>query len=282
MALNNRKIAFIGAGHITNILLDNLVKAEKISSHLPIVSDPDKCKLQQLGEKHKIKMAQDNSDATNKGDFIFINVPPQVTGDVIAELSQKQFPKNKLIVSLAAGISINAYDSLGNEIPVVRALPNPPSQVGMGIAALCFNAYVNDEQKNDIFELFSSLGEYVVLREEHINAVTSLSSPAATYLFFQSLIDAGVRAGIDNKTSTKIVYQTIVGAMEVWKQRQVSPNELLSEASTPGGISIESIFTLEQYSFRAALNEAINQGALKAQKLGDAVQNTEAPKGFVM
>jgi pyrroline-5-carboxylate reductase len=275
MALNNRKIAFIGAGHITNILLDNLIKAEKISSHLPIVSDPDKFKLQQLGEKHKIKMAQDNSDAINKGDFIFINVPPQVTGDVIAELSQKKFPKTKLIVSLAAGISINAYDSLGTEIPVVRALPNPPSQVGMGIAALCFNAYVNDEQKNDVFELFSSLGEYVVLREEHINAVTSLSSPAATYLFFQSLIDAGVRAGIDNKTSTKIVYQTIVGAMEVWMQRQVSPNELLSEASTPGGISIESIFTLEQYSFRAALNEAINQGALKAQELGDAVQNTE-------
>jgi pyrroline-5-carboxylate reductase len=275
MALNNRKIAFIGAGHITNILLDNLVKAEKISSHLPIVSDPDKSKLQQLGEKHKIKMAQDNSDATNKGDFIFINVPPQVTGDVIAELRQKQFPKNKLIVSLAAGISIDAYVSLGNEIPVVRALPNPPSQVGMGIAALCFNDYVNEEQKNDIFELFRSLGEYVVLREELINSVTSLSSPAATYLFFQSLIDAGVRAGIDNKTSTKIVYQTIVGAMEVWKQRQVSPNELLSEASTPGGISIESIFTLEQYSFRAALNEAINQGALKAHELGDAVQNTE-------
>jgi pyrroline-5-carboxylate reductase len=281
MALNNRKIAFIGAGHITNILLDNLVKAEKISSHLPIVSDPDKYQLEQLGKKHKIKMAQDNSDATNQGDLIFINVPPQVAGNVIAELSQKQFPKNKLIVSLAAGISINAYDSLGIETPVVRALPNPPSQVGKGIAALCFNAYVNDEQKNDIFELFSSLGEYIVLREEHINAVTSLSSPAATYLFFQSLIDAGVRAGIDNKTSTKIVYQTIVGAMEVWKQRQVSPNELLSEASTPGGISIESIFTLEQYSFRAALNEAINQGALKAQELGDAVQNTETPKVFV-
>ncbi len=275
MALDNRKIAFIGAGHITNILLDNLTKAEKMSSHLPIVSDPDKYKLQQLGEKHKIEMAHDNSDATNKGDFIFINVPPQVAGDVIAELSQKPFPKDKLIISLAAGISINTYDRLGNETPIVRALPNPPSQVGMGIAALCFNAYVNDEQKKDVFELFSSLGEYVVLREEHINAITSLSSPAATYLFFQSLIDAGVRAGIDNKTSTKIVYQTIVGAMEVWKQRQVSPNELLSEASTPGGISIESIFTLERYSFRAALNEAINQGALKAQELGDAVQNTE-------
>jgi pyrroline-5-carboxylate reductase len=274
MALNDRKIAFIGAGHITNILLDNLIKAEKLSSHLPIVSDPDKNKLRQLYEKYKITMAQDNCDAVNLGDFIFINVPPRTVGGVISELSQKGVPNSKLIITLAAGIPINAYDKLGDNIPVVRALPNPPSRIGMGIAALSFNEFVNDKQKSDVFELFSSLGEYAVLREENINAVTALSSPAATYLFFQSLIDAGVRAGIDRETATKIVYQTIVGALEVWKQRHVSPHDLLSEASTPGGISVESIFTLEQYGFRAALNEAINKGALKAKELGDAVQGT--------
>ena len=137
---------------------------------------------------------------------------------------------------------------------------------------MSFNSYVNDKQKNDIFDLFSSLGEYVVIEEENINAVMALSSPATTYLFFQSLIDAGVRAGIDHETSTKVVYQTIVGAMEIWNQRQASPHDLLSEASTPGGISVESLFTLEQYAFRAALNEAVNNAILKAKQLGDAVQ----------
>ena len=53
MALDKRKIAFIGAGHITNIILDNLVKAEKLSPHLLIASDPDKSKLQRLYEKYK-------------------------------------------------------------------------------------------------------------------------------------------------------------------------------------------------------------------------------------
>ena len=272
MSLDKRKIAFIGAGHITNIILDNLVKGEKISSHLLIASDPDKRKLQRLSEKYEITMAQDNRDAVDKGDFIFINVPPQVVGDVVRELSRKQLPRGKLIVTLAAGVTKNTYDGLGDSIPVVRALPNPPSQIGMGIAALSFNSYVNDKQKNDIFDLFSSLGEYVVIEEENINAVMALSSPATTYLFFQSLIDAGVRAGIDHETSTKVVYQTIVGAMEIWNRRQASPHDLLSEASTPGGISVESLFTLEQYAFRAALNEAVNNAILKAKQLGDAVQ----------
>jgi pyrroline-5-carboxylate reductase len=274
MALDERRVAFIGAGHITNIIMDNLVKAEKVSSHRLIASDPEKNKLQRLSDKYEIGITQDNLEAVDKGDYIFINVPPQVVGGVIDELSRKRFPNDKLIITLAAGTPINAYKRLGDNIPVVRALPNPPSQIGMGIAALAFNSYVTDKQKSDIFELFASLGEYVILREENINAVMALSSPVATYMFFQSLIDAGIRAGIDREISTKVVYQTIVGAMEIWNQRQVSPHELLSEASTPGGISVESIFTLEQYAFRAALNEAINNAALKAEELGDAVQAT--------
>jgi pyrroline-5-carboxylate reductase len=93
-------------------------------------------------------------------------------------------------------------------------------------------------------------------------------------LFFQSLIDAGIRAGIDREMSTKIVYQTIVGAMEIWNRRQVAPHELLSEASTPGGISAESIFTLEQYAFRAALNEAIYNATLKADEFSETFKKT--------
>jgi pyrroline-5-carboxylate reductase len=270
MTLNKKTIAFIGAGHITSILLNNLVKAGNLQAHRLVVSDPNKDKLQQIQYTYGIVMAKDNPEAVEKGDFIFINVRPQVVGEVIDELSRKQLPKNKLIVTLAAGIPINAYESLGDNLPVVRALPNPPSQIGMGIAALAFNPFVTDEQKSDIFEFFASLGEYVVLGEENINAVTALSSPASTYLFFESLIDAGVRAGIDREMSTKVVYQTIVGAMEVWNQRQASPQDLLTEASTPGGISVESISTLEQYAFKAALIEAISKAALKAEKLGDS------------
>ena len=269
MALNERTFAFIGAGHITSIILSNLANAGKVHALRLVASDPNRQKLQQLHDDYGIVMAKDNLEAVAKGDFIFINVRPQVVANVIEELVREQLPKNKLIVTLAAGIPMNAYERLGDKLPVVRALPNPPSQIGMGIAALAFNPYVTDEQKGDIFEFFASLGKHVVLGEESINAVTALSSPASTYLFFESLIEAGVSTGIDRDMSTNIVYQTIVGAMEVWNKRQVSPKELLREASTPGGISVESVSTLEQHAFKAALIEAIGNAALKAEKLGD-------------
>ena len=56
--------------------------------------------------------------------------------------------------------------------------------------------------------------------------------------------------------------------MGVWQSRKVSPSELIGEASTPGGISVESLFTLEQRAFKAVIMEAIANGAERADVLG--------------
>jgi pyrroline-5-carboxylate reductase len=45
----------------------------------------------------------------------------------------------------------------------------------------------------------------------------------------------------------------------------------LTEACTPGGISIESMFTLEKYAFKAALMEAIDSAVKRAEDLSRAV-----------
>ena len=267
MSLKNRTIAFIGAGHITRIIVSNLVKADKINPRRLIASDPVKEKLEDLRTKFGISVAEDNLEAVHTADFVFINVLPNLVGEVVEEFKINGFPKGKVIITVAGGIPMSTYGDLGDRLAIVRALPNPPSQIGMGIAALAFNPYVTEIQKKDIFELFGSLGDHVVIREDLVNAVMALSSPAITYMLFQSLIDAGIRAGIDHETATKIVSQTIVGSMEVWKKGAALPHELITEASTPGGISIESLFTLEKYAFKAALMEAIDNAVKRAEDL---------------
>jgi pyrroline-5-carboxylate reductase len=272
MSLKERSIAFIGAGHITEIIVSNLTKTESVVPRRLIVSDPVKEKLANLQNQYGISIAEDNLEAVYIADFVFINVLPNIVGEVVEEFRSKGFPQGKVIITVAAGIPMDTYEPLGEHLPVVRALPNPPSQIGKGIAALAFNSYITGDQKKDIFELFACLGDHVVVREDLINAVMALSSPTITYMLFQSLIDAGIRAGIDHKTSTKIVSQTIVGAMEVYKQQGIAPHELLTEASTPGGISIESLFTLEKYAFKAALMEAIDSAIKRAEELSRSVE----------
>jgi len=272
MSLKNRTIALVGAGHITEIIVTNLVKADYIAPRRLIASDPNQERVQKLHSKYGISMAEDNLDAVNRADFVFINVLPNIVAEVVKEFRTKGFPAGKVIITVAGGIPMATYDALGEGLPVVRALPNPPSQIGQGIAALAFNPHVTQNQQNDIFELFACFGDHVVVREELVNAVMALSSPAITYMLFQSLIDAGIRAGIDHATAAKIVSRTITGSMAVWEQREATPHELLTEASTPGGISIESLFTLEQYAFKAGLMEAIDSAIKRADKLSRLVE----------
>ena len=264
MVLKQRTIAFIGGGHITSIIVENLTRSKKTIGSQLIVSDPDARKLESLQKEFAIRTADSNREAVDAADFIFCNVLPQVVGKVINELKQQKISKKKVIISLAAGIPMKIYADLGDNLPVVRALPNPPSQIGKGIAALAFNPYVNETQQKEIIALFASFGEVVILGEDKINAVTALSSPVTTHLFFQAIIDAAVRMGIDRKTSTKIAYHTVAGSMALWNARQVSPYELIGEASSPGGISTEILFALEKHAFKAIIGEALESGKQKA------------------
>ena len=48
MSLKDRSIAFIGGGHITEIIVSNLIRTDTVVSRRLIVSDPVKEKLENL------------------------------------------------------------------------------------------------------------------------------------------------------------------------------------------------------------------------------------------
>lgn len=266
--MTTKMIALIGGGHITEIIIENLIESKTVSAERLIVSDPDKGRREHLSRTFSVLTSSDNVAAAGDAEIVFINVRPRVVNEVVEELARASLPEGKVLVTLAAGIPMEKYRKLGKERAIVRALPNPPSQIGQGIIAIVFNEYVSKIQQQEILELFESMGEIVILKEEQMNAATALSSPASILLYFESMIDAGVRMGMERETSLKIAYQTIVGVMEVCKRRQVPPHELLKEACTPGGISVESVATLDKYGFRDAISEAIRNATLKAEQLG--------------
>jgi pyrroline-5-carboxylate reductase len=175
---------------------------------------------------------------------------------------------NQIIISIAAGIPLCTYRSLGDRQPLVRALPNPPSQIGQGIAPLVFSAAVSLDQRRLVLELFSALGEWVEVEEVYLNTITSLSSPVATYLFFQSLIEAGVACGLPLSMSTKIAAQTIIGSMVMWRSGELSPSDLIDQASTPGGVSVKSVEVLREHGFKVGVIDAIMAGTVRAEELG--------------
>lgn len=264
----NQTIAFLGGGHITEIILHRLRHMKMVPPAQFIVSDPDEGRLGHLRELFGIETTPDNVTAAVRGDLIFINLRPEVVPVVLRDLLAARLRANQVVISLAAGIPLSRYASLGERQPVVRAVPNPPSRIGEGIAALAYSPEVTPEQRQNVRFLFDALGQVMEVDESYFSVITSLSSPVATLLFFQSLIDAGVRYGLPRSVSTQVASQTIIGTMGMWQAANLSPYELINEASTPGGISVESLYALEQHAFKAAIMDGIARGANRAKALG--------------
>ena len=266
--LNNLNITFIGGGHIAEIIIQNLTRKAGMPSDQIIVSDPSVARCQHLVERFGITIAANNVVASQRGKLILICVRPEVVKTIMPDLLEADLNLDQVVISVAAGISFQAYGALGVEHPLVRALPNPPSQVGQGISPLVFTSGVTKTQRRLVGALFSALGEWIEVDEDYLNAITSLSSPVATYLFLQSLIDAGVACDLPLPIATQVAAQTIIGSMAVWRSTQVSPSELIRQASTPGGVSVKTVETLKELGFKAAVMKAILDGAARAAELG--------------
>ena len=272
--LADRQVALIGGGHIAEIIIHRLTQGKVLSGVRIIVSDPAPSRREHLSGRFGITPAVDNVEAAQRGDLVLICVRPEVVQAILPDLKAARLGPDQVIVSVAAGIPLSTYESLGEKQALVRALPNPPSRVGQGIAPLVFSPAVTPDQRELVLALFDALGEVVEVEESHLNAITSLSSPVSTYLFFQALIDAGVGCGLPRPVATQVASQTIVGSMAVWRSRQAAPAELIAEASTPGGVSVESLAVLEQHGFEAAVVDAIAQGAAQAAELGKESSST--------
>jgi len=264
MPLHDRTIALIGGGYISEVILTVLLNTRTMTPDQFIVSDPRVDRLQYLADTFQVSTTSDNAVAVKRADIVFFNVLPHVVEDVISELADPALWTGRLIVTVAAGITMRQYTRISIDLPVVRALPNPQSQTGDGVIALAFNSRVSAGQREDMLALFSPMGELVEMEEGGINAMTALSTPVNVYQFIQSMIDAGIAAGLNHETSTTIVLHTLAGSLEVWKQNMDNLDALIAHAAPAGGVSAACLSTLATFDFSRAISEAIQRGAERA------------------
>src|SRR6202040_2453528 len=107
--------------------------------------------------------------------------------------------------------------ALGSEVAVVRAMPNTPCVLGVGMTALCKGKFASAQQVEAACTLFNVVGKTVVVDEKHMDAVTGLSAsgPAYIYIILESLAEAGVKVGLPRDIATLLAAQTTMGAARV-------------------------------------------------------------------
>ncbi len=169
----NIAIGVIGYGNMGQAIARHLESAYKI-----YVFDKDKAKLTGLSDEDT---ALDIADLLNKVDVVILAVKPQDFEAVLNEM--KRDIKSKLIISIAAGITIRYIESIIDVAKVVRAMPNIAVKTGNGVTCLSKGEFVSEDDFDFAENLFDYLGETIRIEEKMMNAATAVSGSGPGFCF---------------------------------------------------------------------------------------------------
>ena len=263
------RVAVLGAGKMGGILLqaflkENLFAADKIHA---TVGNAERALA--LSTQWGVDVSTNNLEAVRQSDLILVGVKPFQVPELIAEIKPALSPA-KTLVSFAASVKTRAIeDAAGMEIAVVRAMPNTPSALGAGMAALCRGRFVSKQQMELAQRLFETVGRTVLVDEKHMDAVTGLSGsgPAYLYIIIEALAEAGVKVGLPRDIATQLAAQTAYGAAKMVLETGYHPALLKDAVTTPAGCTIDGILELEEGGLRVTLIKAVMRATERARQL---------------
>lgn len=263
-------LAFIGAGNMASAIIGGLVKQGYPSDKI-YAADPVTENLEKLSSQFGIHTTTDNNEVVRKADMLILAIKPQVMGTVCSPLKAAVSEFKPLIVSIAAGITVDSLASwLGNTTAIVRCMPNTPALVQTGATALFANSHVSDEQKQWANQLMSAIGivEWVN-NEALLDAVTALSGsgPAYFFLAMEAMIEAGTKLGLDRETATTLTLQTALGAAKMASGSDVDPAELRRRVSSPGGTTLAALDVFENGGFKELFADALAAAEHRSREL---------------
>lgn len=247
MALSlDGKLVLAGAGKMGGAMLDGWIKAGLAPNQI-VVQDPGPPpEVLSLLERHGLK-SSDRVTLSAPAAIIVVAVKPQVMDDVFPTLAGLA-SKETLVLSIAAGRTIAGFERhLPQGTAVIRAMPNTPAAVGMGITVCTPNRHVTNAQRSLAGELLAAIGEVAWLDDEAgMDAVTAVSGsgPAYVFLLAECLEAAGIAAGLEPGLAQSLARQTIVGSGALLASSNLSAAELRRNVTSPGGTTAAALDVL--------------------------------------
>jgi len=267
--MENKKIGFIGTGKMGEALIKGIIHAKLVPSKNIYASDMDVAKLQILEKELKINICKGNCDAVNNSDILIIAVKPQIVPAVLSEI--KSSIKNQLIISIAAGVTIDTFEkNLPPKTKVVRVMPNIAATVEEAASAISPGSAVSKEDTAIAASIFNAIGKTVILQENLMDAVTGLSGSGPAYIFMiiEALADGGVHEGLDRNTAKLLAAQTVLGAAKMVIDGGSHTGELKDMVTSPGGTTIRGLRVMEEQGVRIAMMNAVIAACGRSKELG--------------
>jgi pyrroline-5-carboxylate reductase len=259
-------IGFIGGGRMAEALIKGIVKQGNKNI---LVSDIQEQRRLHIETSYGVKTTESNQNVTNLCEIIILAVKPQDMITVLDEIADS-VTKEKTIVSIAAGIKLDVFQKKLKAEKIVRVMPNIASIEQEGVTLISFSKLFPLHQKSTIQKLFMSVGKILIIDEEMINVFSTISGsgPAFLALFMETLIEAGIKMGLEKDLVAKATLQTFIGTAKLL-EAGMPPNQLREMVTSPGGTTAEGIRVFNEKKIKKITASALSASLKKAEELGE-------------
>lgn len=274
-------IGLIGIGNMGEALVGALIKSKLIEPKYIYASDTNGNKLKSMSRKYGIHTLNDNVRLFLECDIIVLAIKPQHMEEVLSQITENTdyiISKKKLIISIAAGISIRRLETLlykplseksRKKLPIVRVMPNTPALVLAGMSGMSANKFASRNDINLSKAILKSAGEVIEFKEKDLDAVTAVSGsgPAYVFHFIESMIAGGKNVGLSIQDSKTLTLETVKGAVKLLEESGESPESLRKKVAAPGGTTEAALKVLERAKFKEHIIHAIAAAKKRAKEL---------------
>lgn len=246
------KIAIIGCGNMGKALASRLSKFHQLFFY-----DHHVEKALNLEHEGCGTACNDIKDALIKSEIIILAIKPQSLKH-LTEMIKDKISDNQLLISLLAGITIETLQPYFPGVSIVRMMPNLPILCGEGVVGLSLSKIMKNQDKEQLTNIFESLGKLYWLPEEKIDALTALtgSGPAFFFAMIEAMVDAGVAMGFSDTDAKNLTYQMLKGSLTLLENSSKSPQELISQIASPQGTTIAGLKRLEELTVQESIKSA--------------------------
>ncbi|MBT0585491.1 pyrroline-5-carboxylate reductase [Alteromonas oceanisediminis] len=269
--MQQRTVGFIGAGNMTQSIIRGLV-ASGYPADAIIASNRSEGKLNALNADLGIQITTDNNDVLRQSDVVVLSVKPQMMADMLSACDASLVSDDMVFMSIAAGLPLQR---LAEMLPAaqkwVRAMPNTPSAVGLGMTGLYGNPHVTQADQALCNELMSAVGETLwVENEAQIDGVIAAagSSPAYFFLFLEAMQAEAEKMGFSHQQARVLVQQAMRGAAEMVMQNpDTEISTLRTNVMSKGGTTAEAVNTFIAGGLPELVSKSMQAAVTRAQQM---------------
>jgi pyrroline-5-carboxylate reductase len=251
------EIGVIGAGVMGEALIGGLI-ASGVAPGSITISEKREDRANELVNRYGVSH-DDLAINVGRSDAILLVVKPQDMAALLDEIKSFIRP-DTLVISFAAGKHIEFISAhLGGLNPIIRVMPNTPTLVGEGMAAMSIGPRVSATQSEFVRDFLAATGRVVVVEEELLDAVTAVSGSGPAYFFYfvESMVQAGTELGLSNEIATELTVQTLVGAAKLLATSGKSATTLRENVTSPNGVTAVAIAAFDSADLALIVRKAM-------------------------